>query len=430
MSTRRGATDERLTVGYGWTRPSHEAHAAARRRPAVRPSPTTGPIRTRAARSSSPACTRRAARRRARRRPRLRRLPARPAAAGDAPVRPRATCGCAAQSLERCTSQDDWRKSNTLTFNLGVRYELHLAVLRAVAARWSTSTSTPDFTAAVPVASGQTGPFTGQFPKALVDPDTNNVAPRVGFAWRVRPGNDPARRLRHQLQRRLYSTIARQLVSQPPFAVTNTAIGTVRDAADAVRIRSPTARRDDTTNNYGVDPTYAPRRGADARTPTCRATSARCGTSAPATRSRAAPASTSCARRTAILPACGFKASSRSCGRRPRARRTCNAGNVPASQAAGQGHRRSVSPTRSPAPATTPPRSAAAARSSRRTTRTWRRSGGSRVSIGGTSSPPTLNIELPFGPNRPWLNSGGLLGDAAARLAVHHDLHAASRERR
>ncbi len=84
-------------------------------------------------------------------------------------------------------AQDDWRRSNTLTFNLGVRYEL-IAPYYERSGRMVTLDVAPDFTAAVPVASGETGPYTGVFPKALVDTDTNNVAPRVGFAWRVRPG--------------------------------------------------------------------------------------------------------------------------------------------------------------------------------------------------------------------------------------------------
>ena len=76
-----------------------------------------------------------------------------------------------------------------------------------------------------------------------------------------------------------------------------------------------------------------------------------------------------------------------------------------------------ASPTRSPSRATTPRRSAAAARSSRRTIRISAPSGGSRASIGGISSTADISVELPFGPNRRWLHSGGRLGGAAARLA-------------
>ena len=42
---------------------------------------------------------------------------------------------------------------------------------------------TPDFTAAAPVAAGETGAFSGSFPTALVQTDTNNISPRIGVAW-------------------------------------------------------------------------------------------------------------------------------------------------------------------------------------------------------------------------------------------------------
>ena len=44
----------------------------------------------------------------------------------------------------------------------------------------------PGFTAAAPVEAGQVGEFTGAFPAGLLKTDTNNVAPRVGFATRVK----------------------------------------------------------------------------------------------------------------------------------------------------------------------------------------------------------------------------------------------------
>jgi hypothetical protein len=53
-----------------------------------------------------------------------------------------------------------------------------------------------------------------------------------------------------------YSTIARQLVGQPPFAVTNTSIGS---SGAPLFFSDPflTAQPNETTNTYGVDPNYA-----------------------------------------------------------------------------------------------------------------------------------------------------------------------------
>ena len=56
--------------------------------------------------------------------------------------------------------QDDWRKSATLTFNLGVRYELLWPYVEEGGQMVNLDTNA-DFTAAVPVLPGQYGPFSG-----------------------------------------------------------------------------------------------------------------------------------------------------------------------------------------------------------------------------------------------------------------------------
>ena len=72
----------------------------------------------------------------------------------------------------------------------------------------------------------RSGPFTGDFPTALVHADTNNVAPRVGFAWRAAPATVVRGGYGISYNAGSYATIARQMVAQPPFAVTDTRIGT------------------------------------------------------------------------------------------------------------------------------------------------------------------------------------------------------------
>src|SRR5262249_29002325 len=122
--------------------------------------------------------------------------------------------------------QDEWRARPDLTLNLGVRYELlwpftehngHMANLDV----------TPNFTAAAPVLSGGVGPFSGDFPAGLLRTDTNNIAPRIGIAWR-RP-NRVVLRAGYGVSYNSgsYAAIARNLASQPPFAVTNTNIGSI-----------------------------------------------------------------------------------------------------------------------------------------------------------------------------------------------------------
>ncbi len=151
-------------------------------------------------------------------------------------------------------AQDDWRARGNLTFNLGVRYELlrpfvegedHLVNLDV----------TPDFTAAAPVIAGSTGLFSGEFPDGLLRTDANNIAPRVGVAWRgprnlvIRGGYGVS------FNAGSYAAIARQLASQPPFAVTNTSIGAL-NAALLLEDALSSGSANETTNNYGVDKDY------------------------------------------------------------------------------------------------------------------------------------------------------------------------------
>ena len=116
---------------------------------------------------------------------RLRRLPARPAAAGDA-------CSSApAPSSFRSTSwdlfvQDDWRATDKLTVNAGLRYE-YFSPLSEADNRLVTLDAAPGFTAAVPVVAGGTGPYSGALPDTIVQPFRDGFAPRVGVAWRPKP---------------------------------------------------------------------------------------------------------------------------------------------------------------------------------------------------------------------------------------------------
>ena len=85
-----------------------------------------------------------------------------------------------------------------------------------------------------------------------MDIDTNNVAPRAGFAWRIKPGTILRGGYGVSYNSGTYSTIARQLVAQPPFATTNTSIGTFDRAALLHRSVHP-ASPDETTNTFGID---------------------------------------------------------------------------------------------------------------------------------------------------------------------------------
>jgi hypothetical protein len=151
--------------------------------------------------------------------------------------------------------QDDWRPSATLTLNLGLRYELLWPFVEQDG-RMVNLDAAPDFTAVAPVQSGATGPFHGAFPRGLIHTDSNNLAPRVGFAWRARPGTILRGGYGISYNSGAYSTIARQLAGQPPFAVTHASFGTLDDPL-ALADPFANAAPQDTTNTFGIDPDYA-----------------------------------------------------------------------------------------------------------------------------------------------------------------------------
>jgi hypothetical protein len=150
--------------------------------------------------------------------------------------------------------QDDWRVRGNLTLNYGLRYEYVSPYYEANDHLVNLDVNS-DFTAAVPVQAGGTGQFTGPVPTSLVEADRNNLAPRVGLAWRARPGTTVRTGYGVNYNLGAYGSIAQQLAAQPPFAVTSTSLGT---AITPLLLVDPFAfvESSTTTNSYGIDRTY------------------------------------------------------------------------------------------------------------------------------------------------------------------------------
>jgi len=150
-------------------------------------------------------------------------------------------------------AQDDWRARGSLTLAWGLRYEVLWPFVETDGRAVNLDVA-PAFSAAVPVMAGEVGPFSGRFPRGLLLTDTNNVAPRIGVAWRyggavIRVGYGIS------YNSGAYAGFARQFSTQPPFAISNTAIGSLTSILrmqDAFTTVSPTQ----TTNTFGVDRTY------------------------------------------------------------------------------------------------------------------------------------------------------------------------------
>jgi hypothetical protein len=151
--------------------------------------------------------------------------------------------------------QDDWRKSARLTLSLGLRYEL-MSPFTEAAGHLANLDVPADFTAVSVVEPGATGPFSGLFPAALLKSDTNNLAPRLGAAYRMSHGVLLRGGYGISYNSGSYSTIARQLASQPPFAQSDTVIGTAFTPLIITNVFGGSTANQ-TTNNYGVAKDYA-----------------------------------------------------------------------------------------------------------------------------------------------------------------------------
>jgi hypothetical protein len=153
--------------------------------------------------------------------------------------------------------EDNWQKTAKLTFNLGLRYELWLPYteingqMSNLSLLNASNLTGANFTAAVPVLPGQMG-----YPAGLLHADPNNLGPRLGFAYRVQKDTILRGGYSITYNSASYASIARQLVAQPPFAETETVTGTSTEPLNFEdALVSSTAGT--TTNNWGVDPSYA-----------------------------------------------------------------------------------------------------------------------------------------------------------------------------
>ncbi|PYV37740.1 MAG: hypothetical protein DMG06_27270, partial [Acidobacteria bacterium] len=120
---------------------------------------------------------------------------------------------------------NNWRVTPQLTLSLGVRYELATPLTEKFG-RIANLDIAPNFTGAAVVVPGTAGPYSGQFPSALIDPDRNNVAPRIGLAWKPIPHHNLVIRSGYGIfyNASIYNQLYTQLASQPPFAVSNNLI--------------------------------------------------------------------------------------------------------------------------------------------------------------------------------------------------------------
>ncbi len=152
--------------------------------------------------------------------------------------------------------QDDWRVRSNFSLNLGMRYEFQ-PPYREKYNRLSNLDIAPGFLGVAAVLPGQSGPYTGIFPAALIDSDRNNIGPRIGFAWKPRPAKSLQVRGGYgwYYNGSVYNQIASRLAQQPPFANTGT-VSTSIDHPLTLEGGFAATPSQEIKNTYAVDRGY------------------------------------------------------------------------------------------------------------------------------------------------------------------------------
>ena len=160
-------------------------------------------------------------------------------------------------------AQDDWRALSNLTLNFGVRYEYFSPYVEKYN-RLVNLDHNADFSAVEAVQPGGTGMYSGIYPRSLVRPDRTMFSPRLGFAYR--PSTSLLPKMFKEMVIRggyginyntgQYATIASQMAFQPPFAVTQTNIAGQQGCGTLTLAQAFGCSTAAVQNNYSANENY------------------------------------------------------------------------------------------------------------------------------------------------------------------------------
>ena len=149
-------------------------------------------------------------------------------------------------------AQDDWRLSTRLTLNLGLRYE-YFQPFTELYGHLSNLTLGEGYSSAEVVTAQAAGPY----PNSLIGPDGNNIAPRVGVAFRPWISRRLVFRAGYGIffDSSIFPRLVPNLANQPPFAQASTLLTSpdrVLTLQEGFPEIDPTVAR----NTYAVDPNF------------------------------------------------------------------------------------------------------------------------------------------------------------------------------
>jgi len=151
---------------------------------------------------------------------------------------------------------DDWKVRSNLSLNVGLRYE-YFSPYTEKYNRMSNLDLAPGVTGAAVVTPGQSGPYTGTFPRALIDGDPKNFSPRAGIAWRPTQKRHIVLRAGYSIfyNGSAYGELPGHLASQPPFAQSQSILASL-DYALRLATGFTSANSKLINNSFAVDRYY------------------------------------------------------------------------------------------------------------------------------------------------------------------------------
>jgi outer membrane receptor protein involved in Fe transport len=114
-------------------------------------------------------------------------------------------------------AQDTWQALKNFTVTAGLRYE-YFSPYSEKDDRLVNLDAGNNFTTVVPVQPNQVGPFSGKYPRTLIEPERTNFSPRIGIAWRAIKDTVVRAGYGINFANGQYAKFVQDFAFQPPFA--------------------------------------------------------------------------------------------------------------------------------------------------------------------------------------------------------------------
>jgi hypothetical protein len=149
-------------------------------------------------------------------------------------------------------ANDDFRVSSNITLNAGLRYE-YFSPYTEENNRLVNLDHNADFTAFSRVTPGVAGAYSGAFPRSLVQPDRSLISPRLGIAWRPKFLKNTVVRGGYGINFNTgqYTSFANSMAYQQPFAVTQTNVAATQGCGTVTTPGATVASNFTLTNAFG-----------------------------------------------------------------------------------------------------------------------------------------------------------------------------------